>query len=1177
VPTTQPVEAKTPPVPEAPPVPEVSPIEGKLPPIVEPAPLPHVETKAPPVPEITPSPVPETVPATHPVEAKTAPVPEAPPPNLEEAPPKATASGEEAGKTPIEEKTQPEVKNEAHKVAKEAETAGPASEETKAPPEEGKAPGEEKDTSGAAGKPPANDNAAAGDKEGPGKLRAAGLDDAMSELHKTLPEDSPERQALETMPGFGAGERENQNPLVIEPGSGKEAVQEQVKERMQGYEKAMQSQVDAAMGNEEVKGKLLEAFGPQLRGQLTYEESLKLLGLPPEQGGVKGTKYDLVAHPENGVEIAKVLRERAQAAADERLANLPAEEKEEYLRRSLQQEAHARAARLTTEDVYAGMEEQRQKLTDETYKNGSEFTCPVDPGTGKAQIDPATAEKSQTDLKTAPKEQVVDFAVIGQGMGAAAAASTRQQAEGTHGTVISEGEDLWTRMGEMPFGQNLDQVETAGLAIAYGDLGRMSVDAQGQPIAQAPGAMSGIDQMLDPETGKPRPEFRYGSSAELALSTAATLAESGVGMVEGKVVKSEIRPDDAADWPEGCTSRMLIRREVPVEGSNPPSVRVQEQWVYSKGSNDVVAGAGDPRRFGPEYFADSNPAAAREAMSGPDADPKLKEIYDNAKAAAGADPKAEQKALGAVQKELALRMQGMLEGRTAENGYQFDADSARVLSAEQQLAELPSYRDENTGELQLPQGIGDNGMMVQSGGASAAWVASELAKRGVQVDWLARESTPQGMADQLRSFVEVGKDGKALHADTDPLAAAYNKLAGLQSGYNENIAKQREMALQHAQSQGGEEAVPVAPATAQDVDEGKAAFEGRRQGSYGDSEEGQKLQQQMADTMAQKTSTMNDAMEILKARLDSDKTTPEQKLLLENALRQINTQASTVDPHGGAVLPRNWDTAGNTNIHMTKGDVVLIQPLGENMVRMYLSDGSYVDTARVITGMGQDTTTMKESVPGSPASLKSIANEDGEQFGLQTPGGEFRYLGAAAAMLTIGNPSPDAVAYQKFLNERSIGLNDINSQGVLVGMANVVGDRIVGAQIEATAQKWGDEQIAAATKANGGVEPTEEEKAEIRRQAQVHAELAYAQQTGDMKSSLPESMGETHGQVTKPNTPQAALDLVAERTKQLQAGGMSEDEARRQAIAEVAEAMAIQPKLPEQDEQAKAGPGNAGP
>src|SRR5262249_7555541 len=148
--------------------------------------------------------------------------------------------------------------------------------------------------------------------------------------------------------------------------------------------------------------------------------------------------------------------------------NLPEEQKEAYLRRSLEQEAHARAARLTTEDVYSGMEEQRQKLTDDTFKNGSETTVPVDPSTGKAQFDPETAKKSQEALAGAPKDQVVDFAVIGQGRGAAAAASTRQQAEGTHGTVVSEGQDLWTRMGEMPFGQNLDQVETAGLAIAYG-------------------------------------------------------------------------------------------------------------------------------------------------------------------------------------------------------------------------------------------------------------------------------------------------------------------------------------------------------------------------------------------------------------------------------------------------------------------------------------------------------------------------------------------------------------------------------------------------------------------------------------------------------------------------------------------------------------------------------------
>ena len=612
VPTTQPVEAKTPAIPEAPPMPEVSPVEAKLPPAI-----------------------PEAVPATQPVEAKTPAIPEAPPAIHEEPPPKATASAEEPAKaTPIEEKAPPAVKDEALKVAKEAETAGgPSGEETKAPtedakthPEEGKSAADEKETSGAGGKPPANDNATVEDGKGPGKLRAAGLDDAMSELHKTLPENSPERQSLETTPGFGVGERETQNPLVIEPGSGKEACQAQVKERMQGYEKALQSQVEAAMGNAEVKGKLLEAFGPQLRGQLTYEESLKLLGLPPEQGGVKGTELDLIAHPENGVEIAKALRERAQAAADERIANLPEEQKEEYLRRSLQQEAHARAARLTTEDVYSGMEAQKQKLTDETYKNGSEVTCPVDPSTGRAQIDPETAKQSQEALKDAPKDQVVDFAVIGQGMGAAAAASTRQQAEGTHGTIISEGQDLWTRMGEMPFGQNLDQVETAGLAIAYGDLGRMSVDAQGQAIPQAPGGVGGMEQMLDPETGKPRPEFRYGSSAELALASAATLAESGVGMVEGKLVKTEIRPGDATDWPEGATSRMLIRREIPVEGSNPPSVKVQEQWVYSKGSNDVVAGAGEPRRFGPEFFADSNPAAAEAAVQSPTADPKLKEI-----------------------------------------------------------------------------------------------------------------------------------------------------------------------------------------------------------------------------------------------------------------------------------------------------------------------------------------------------------------------------------------------------------------------------------------------------------------------------------------------------------------------------------------------------------------------
>src|SRR5215813_4468007 len=204
------------------------------------------------------------------------------------------------------------------------------------------------------------------------------------------------------------------------------------------------------------------------------------------------------------------------------------------------------------------------------------------------------------------------------------------------------------------------------------------------------------------------------------------------------------------------------------------------------------------------------------------------------------------------------------------------------------------------------------------------------------------------------------------------------------------------MAVQHAQENGGEEAIPVQPASAADVEGGKAEFEGRRQGSYGEGEDAQKLQQEMADMHAAKGAAMDQAMDILKARLEDPSTTPEQKMLLENALRQINTQGSTLDSHGGAVLPRNWDTAGNSNIHMTKGDVVLIQPLGENMVRMYLSDGSFVDTARVITGMGQDTTAMRETLPGKPQDLKSLASPDGEQFGLQTPGGEFRYLGAAA-------------------------------------------------------------------------------------------------------------------------------------------------------------------------------------
>src|SRR5262249_41051891 len=189
----------------------------------------------------------------------------------------------------------------------------------------------------------------------------------------------------------------------------------------------------------------------------------------------------------------------------------------------------------------------------------------------------------------------------------------------------------------------------------------------------------------------------------------------------------------------------------------------------------------------PEFFADSNPAAAEAAVSSPDADPKLKEIYDAAKKSAGDAPDAEKKALGAVQKELALRTQGMLEGRTEESGFQFDADSARVLSAEQQLAELPSYRDPKTGELALPENIAENGIMVQSGGASAAWVASELAKRGIQVDWLARESTPQGMADQLRSFLDIDPKTHRATATDDPLAALYNQLAGMQSGYNENI------------------------------------------------------------------------------------------------------------------------------------------------------------------------------------------------------------------------------------------------------------------------------------------------------------------------------------------------------------------------------------------------------
>src|SRR5262249_34997084 len=264
-------------------------------------------------------------------------------------------------------------------------------------------------------------------------------------------------------------------------------------------------------------------------------------------------------------------------------------------------------------------------------------------------------------------------------------------------------------------------------------------------------------------------------------------------------------------------------------------------------------------------------------------------------------------------------------------------------------------------------------------------------------------------------------------ATDDPLAALYNKLAGMQSGYNENIAKQREMALEHAKASGGEEAIPIEPATAEDGEAGKAEVEGRRQGRFGDNEEGAKLHEQMAEMMADKTATMKEAMEILKKRLEAEETTPEQKLLLENALRQINTQASTLDSHGGAVLPRNWDTAGNTNIHMTKGDVVLIQPLGENMVRMYLSDGSFVDTARVITGMGQDTTAMKETLPGKPDTLQPLASPDGEQFGLQTKGGEFRYLGAAAAMLTLGNPSEAAKGYLEFLSQRSINLPDINS------------------------------------------------------------------------------------------------------------------------------------------------------
>src|SRR5262249_29923457 len=200
--------------------------------------------------------------------------PEAPPALVEEAPPKSAASPEEAAKatTPVEEASPPAAKDEAQKVVKEAEGASPASEETQAPHEEGKAPTEEAAATGAGAKPPANDNAPA-ETEGQGKLRSAGIDDAMSELHKTLPEGPPERESLEAMPGFGVGEREQQNPLVIEPGSGKEAVQAQVKERLQGYEQAMQAQVEAAMGNDEVKGRLLEAFGPQLRGQLCYEES----------------------------------------------------------------------------------------------------------------------------------------------------------------------------------------------------------------------------------------------------------------------------------------------------------------------------------------------------------------------------------------------------------------------------------------------------------------------------------------------------------------------------------------------------------------------------------------------------------------------------------------------------------------------------------------------------------------------------------------------------------------------------------------------------------------------------------------------------------------------------------------------------------------------------------------
>src|SRR5262249_51653412 len=114
----------------------------------------------------------------------------------------------------------------------------------------------------------------------------------------------------------------------------------------------------------------------------------------------------------------------------------------------------------------------------------------------------------------------------------------------------------------------------------------------------------------------------------------------------------------------------------------------------------------------------------------------------------------------------------------------------------------------------------EHGVLVQAGGASSAWAASELAKLGVRVDWLAREVPPGGFAQQLGQY-----------KGNPEVAKAIDQLNRLQKSYDEVMQTSGGRAREHA--------VTHPETVAQPLDSPRpgatnSEFEGRLQGNFGD-------------------------------------------------------------------------------------------------------------------------------------------------------------------------------------------------------------------------------------------------------------------------------------------------------------------------------------------------------